>query len=185
MAVPVDLPRMLREYARLDRARTATGLSDRQLERWRQLKDTLDGQLSRGSKGRPPPVRRASLRVPSRLKVSFESVGTFHSSMLTNVSKGGVFVHTDTPLEVGDPVTLRISIEEDATTLEIPGRVVSQNVGPTLGTWEKGMGVVFGEMAPKLREQVDALYERAVEAHARELAEQEQQAEQEVKLGKT
>ena len=160
-----DVPRMLVEYTRLERARSTSGLSAEELQRWKALKERLDRHFSPGSDPTKH-SRRRSVRVPTRMKASFESLGSFRESIMTNLSRGGVFVSTDCPLEMGEKVTLRISIEGEGTTLDVPARVVSTSVQGDFSTQRMGMGVAFLDMDPELRRRVDALYERALEAHA-------------------
>ncbi|UCE87097.1 MAG: PilZ domain-containing protein [Deltaproteobacteria bacterium] len=161
-----DLPRLLREYARLERARTSTGLSPRDLSRWEALKQQLDSHFSPGMKP-DAQNRRASVRVPTRIKARFESLGKLQDSIMTNLSQGGVFINTAYPLEIGENVTIRIDVDEDGSTLEIPGRVVTTRVGSGFATQKMGMGIAFSDMEPDLRQKVDELYERALERQAR------------------
>lgn len=162
-----DLGRLIREYARLERARTETGLTLQEVRRWRALKQQLDRHFSPGAS---PSTRnqRASVRVPTRLQVSFESFGTFQDSIMTNLSRGGMFVSTGMPLEIGDQVQLRIRIEDEDTELEVPCRVVSTSVGRGFDTQRMGMGLAFEQMDASLRTRLDDLYERALRAHAKD-----------------
>lgn len=157
-----DVARMLVEYNRLERARVTSGLSAEELQRWKALKEQLDRHFSPGSDPTKR-SRRDSVRVPTRIKASFESLGSFRDSIMTNLSRGGVFVCTDCPLAIGEKVTLRISVEGEGTPLDVPARVVSTGVQGNFSTQRKGMGVAFLDMDPELRRRVDALYERALE----------------------
>ena len=90
---------------------------------------------------------------------------------MTNLSQGGVFIDTAYPLEIGETVNIRIDIDEDGTSLEIPGRVVSTRIGSRFATQGKGMGIAFTEMEDDVRQKVDELYERALQQQARKAEE--------------
>jgi uncharacterized protein (TIGR02266 family) len=155
-----DLSNLFLEYARLDRQRTRGGLSVAELERWSELKRVLNRQFSPGIKSQHVD-RRDSVRVPTRLACTFNSLDSFQDALITNLSRGGVFIQTQTPLPVGTPIQLRLQIADTGSELEVAGVVVSNNVGPALGTAAKGMGVRFSEEVPEMLKQIDELYERA------------------------
>jgi Tfp pilus assembly protein PilZ len=101
---------------------------------------------------------------------------------MTNLSRGGVFIATDRPAEIGTRLELRIHIEdtgEEIARLElrihiedtgeeidVPGQVVSQNVGPNFESGQCGMGLRFLEMKPEVGRKVEALYERKLKEAA-------------------
>ncbi len=156
-----NISRLFLEYARLDRRRTSRGLSVKQLERWSELKRRLEAQLTPGG---PPkgPERRGSLRVPTRLNCTFESIGTLQKAIITNLSRTGMFISTSAPLPVGAMLDLCILIEETGEEMQVPAKVVSNNVGPSFDVRRTGMGLSFTRELPELTQQLDDLYEAQI-----------------------
>src|SRR5438445_7222968 len=72
----------------------------------------------------------------------FESFDAFIHEYVTNVSRGGVFIKSKTPLPVGTRVNLRFTlIIEDIETIEGTGEVVRVEQDPA------GIGIAFSELA--------------------------------------
>jgi len=72
----------------------------------------------------------------------FESFDAFIQEYVTNISKTGVFIKSQTPLVVGTKVNLRFTvIMDDIETVEGVGEVVRVDSDPP------GMGVVFRELS--------------------------------------
>jgi hypothetical protein len=72
----------------------------------------------------------------------FESFDAFIQEYVTNISKTGVFIKSQTPLAVGTKVNLRFTvIMDDIETIEGIGEVVRVDTDPP------GMGVVFRELS--------------------------------------
>ncbi len=132
-----------------------------ELQRWSVLREQLDHHF-KGVAGRARASERASVRVPTRLRVSFESLGNLEHSFMTNLSQGGMYINPPSPLEIGSRVTVRVRVEETGEILEIPGEVVSNHVGSKFTTGEKGMGICFLEMEQEVRDKLDSLYEHAL-----------------------
>ena len=149
-----------REFIHLDRKRAAAGLTTAEMERWTQLKRAFTKRLTPDAKNRAD--RRESMRVPVKLKVAFETVGALRDSYMTDFSRGGVFIATETPAEIGTSITLRIRIGETGDDVEVPGVVVTQNLGPGLQSTQRGMGVRFSEMPASVRKRIDDLYEQSL-----------------------
>lgn len=153
----MDVGLLFREYVRLDRLR-ASGLSADELHRWRLLKRRLNQHFSPGL----PDERadqRESVRIPARLRVSFSSDGALAQSLMTNLSRRGVFVETEHPLEIGTHLELCIHVERPARDLIVPAQVVSHGIGPDLGV-RHGMGLRLGDLDPEAERQFADLYER-------------------------
>src|SRR2546430_1273380 len=93
----------------------------------------------------------------------FESFDAFIHEYVTNVSRGGVFIKSKTPLPIGTKVNLRFTlIMDDIETIEGTGEVVRVEQEPC------GMGISFSELAPESK----ALIERVLaEVDRRDAAE--------------
>jgi uncharacterized protein (TIGR02266 family) len=153
-----DFSLAFRRFLHLDRKRKAGPLTPGELRRWLKLKRILNQEFT--------PARnfdgldsRESVRVPARVGVSFRDLGELRECLMTNVSRGGVFIVTDDALDIGTRFELRILLEKTGESLDVPVEVVSQNARPDRATFERGMGVRFCEMKPQAREKLDELYE--------------------------
>jgi uncharacterized protein (TIGR02266 family) len=153
---------MFREYMHLERQRTNSELSVSELQRWTELKQMLNQKLQPELKDHHAD-RRESIRVPVHLRVSFDSYGEVSKSLMTNLSRGGLFISTSTPLEIGTRICLRIQINQSETELEVRGEVASINIKPS-GSAGSGMGISFGELTPEQQKAVDELYEHCMQS---------------------
>ena len=96
-------------------------------------------------------------RAGERLTINkeFESFDAFIQEYVTNISRTGVFIKTQTPLAVGTRVNLRFTvIMDDIETIEGVGEVVRVDADPA------GMGVVFRELSTYSRELLEKLLVR-------------------------
>jgi len=83
-------------------------------------------------------------RLGERLTINkeFESFDAFIQEYVTNISRTGVFIKSQTPLAIGTRVNLRFTvIMDDIETIEGVGEVVRTEKDPP------GMGVVFRELS--------------------------------------
>ncbi len=83
-------------------------------------------------------------RAGERLTINkeFESFDAFIQEYVTNISRTGVFIKTQTPLAIGTRVNLRFTvIMDDIETIEGVGEVMRVEKDPP------GMGVVFRELS--------------------------------------
>jgi uncharacterized protein (TIGR02266 family) len=96
------------------------------------------------------PEKRKSNRVT--INKRFDSFDQFVTEYVTNVSGGGVFVKTDTPLPVGTEITLKFAVVlDEIESVEGTGIVVRVERDPP------GMGVVFKELDGYSKELVERL----------------------------
>ncbi len=153
---------VFREYGRLERMREDQGLSVEQLERWTHLKRILAGHFRPGIK-REYADKQSSLRLPSQLRVSFDSYGELRECLMTNISRGGVFVATPNPLPIGTPFSLRIHVEETGETHLLSGEVATVNTGVDMRSEDRGMGIRFTKLEDGQEAIVQRLYGRALD----------------------
>jgi uncharacterized protein (TIGR02266 family) len=161
-----DVQALFREYLRLDRRRRNDALSRRELARWSELKRRLNSTFSPGTS---PELddRRESVRVPANLRVQFGSAGELKACLLTNLSRGGVFLATPAPEPIGTQLRLKIIVQDPPAQIEVGGEVVSHNVGPGFDTHMTGMGVRFIDPDAAARTALGTLYERALDPSAK------------------
>lgn len=124
-----DVAGRFREHVRLDRLQRSAGLSPRDLQRWKLLKRKLNQHFSPGLTTEHADLRE-SVRVPTRIAVSFSSEGELARSLMTNLSRMGVFLGTPHLQEIGTRFELRIHVDDPPRDLAVPVEVVSHNVGP-------------------------------------------------------
>jgi len=89
-------------------------------------------------------VRDGDKRAGDRVTINkeFESFDAFIQEYVTNISRTGVFIKSQTPLAIGTRVNLRFTvIMDDIETIEGVGEVVRTEKDPP------GMGVVFRELS--------------------------------------
>lgn len=85
----------------------------------------------------------------------FESFDAFIQEYVTNISKTGVFIRTQTPLAIGTKVNLHFTVIMDGIeAVEGVGEVVRVETNPS------GMGVVFVELSSYSRGLLDKLLTR-------------------------
>jgi uncharacterized protein (TIGR02266 family) len=154
-----DIVVQFREYIRLDRKHRGEGLEPFELERWARLKRKLGKEFAPELSDERSD-ERGSLRVPARLRVDFASDREFRGQLMTNLSRGGVFVATSYNLPIGTRVELAIHVGPDDRTLEVPTEVVSHNVGPHFEPESRGMGLRFMDANETTHVELDELYER-------------------------
>lgn len=160
--MPSNMPARFREYMALERRRTSDdGISITEYQRWTQLKRMLNQHFQPGVQDSQSD-RRESVRVPARLRVGFDSLGEIRESLMTNVSRGGLFIATPDPLPLGTRLRLQIRIEETGEVMDLEGEVASLNSGPGLLTEELGMGIKFTRLSETEAKAVDNLYERSL-----------------------
>ena len=100
-----------------------------------------------------PESERRDARVT--INKEFESFDAFIQEYVTNISKTGVFVRTQSPLPIGTKVNLCFSVITDTVeTIEGVGEVVRVETNPS------GMGVVFRELSSYSRELLEKLLVR-------------------------
>ncbi len=157
--MPQNMTATFREYMSLERRRSSEQeISIAEYQRWLQLKRILNRHLQPGVLDAHED-RRESVRIPSRLRVGFQSSGNIRESLMTNFSRGGVFVATPEPLSMHSLLELRLSLEESGKELDVQGEVASLNTGPGLTSEEFGMGIRFVRLTEAQAKAIDEMYE--------------------------
>lgn len=157
-----ELQRALDEFRSLNRRRLfgTPPLEVAELERWGELRERL-GEAFAGD-GSASREQRESLRLPTHLKVVFETGDELREAFLENISEGGIFIVTARPLVEGTPVRLRI-VADGLSVFEAPGRVRwTRARGDEIH--RAGMGIEFEQLSDETREQLDSLLAQVVRA---------------------
>ncbi|MGH7438904.1 MAG: PilZ domain-containing protein [Polyangiaceae bacterium] len=92
----------------------------------------------------PGDDRRSSQRHKIALKVDYKRMNTFFADYAKNISKGGTFIKTTKPLDVGTEFMFVLSIPSQADQLRLKGTVM-WTVDEHQATEERppGMGIRF------------------------------------------
>ena len=107
---------------------------------------------------RAPPMRDQRRHHRLTINKEFASIDDFIAEYVTDISRGGVFIRSKSPLPVGTKVTLKFSVMlDDFETIEGEGEVVRVVVDDGDN---QGMGVVFTEITDASQSIIDQLVTR-------------------------
>lgn len=116
----------------------------------------------------PPPNPedlRSSVRAPLKLRVDYERMNSFFADYTKNISKGGTFIKTARPFEVGarcmfsftlPALSEPLVLEGEVTWQRTPEQAAAQNEDP-------GMGIRFVFKDAEAQREFEALVEKMME----------------------
>ena len=109
----------------------------------------------------PPEDLRRSQRAPLKLRIGYEQMNTFFADYTKNISKGGTFIRTDKPLDVGTEFIFALAIPHLSEPLRLRGRVVWTTT-PDRANDESpsGMGIRFQYAQDKERADTEGIVEK-------------------------
>jgi len=105
--------------------------------------------------------RRASQRHPIELKVEYKRLNTFFGDYTKNISKGGTFVRTTKPLEIGTELVFALAIPKLDAPVKLLGKVMW--IIPEEKATEEapaGMGIGFQWSSEKERLAFEEIVEK-------------------------
>ena len=108
--------------------------------------------------------KRGTDRMPIELKVEYKRLNTFLSDYTKNISSGGTFIRTKTPLEIGTEFVFRLVVPTVEQALEIRGVVKwvsDRDDGTDPGM---GMGIEFRFQDDEQRDALKRLVEKLMTA---------------------
>jgi type IV pilus assembly protein PilZ len=113
--------------------------------------------------------RRIATRAAIVLNVEYKRVNTFFADYTRNISKGGTFIRTDRPLQIGTEFVFALTIRNVPEPLKLRGRV-KWVVTPEEATAEQpaGMGIEFLYATDEERRTTESIVEKLM---AQELGE--------------
>ena len=94
-------------------------------------------------------------RVPFCVRVQFRNASSLLVAYSVNLSRGGVFLETEEPVDVGSEVTLQLEVPRAGPVL-LSGRVTWRRERPDRDG-PVGIGVEFDDMVDTLGELIDSL----------------------------
>lgn len=100
--------------------------------------------------------RRRERRLPIRVRVRYADTDEFLADHEANISGYGMYIRTDQPLEVGVRFRLCFDVEGLPRPIETVAEV-RWNHPPGDPYTVAGMGVMFQELAPRDRRDIDEL----------------------------
>ena len=98
--------------------------------------------------------RRRSQRERAEILVRYESVDELFTEFTRDINEGGVFVATETPLGLDEPVELSFELPGGGESIHVTGRVVrvqSKDEGAA------GMAIAFDALDARARSAIDSL----------------------------
>jgi type IV pilus assembly protein PilZ len=105
--------------------------------------------------------RREFLRRPIELQVEYKRLNTFFADYTRNISKGGTFIRTERPLDIGTEFVFALRVPAFEEPLRFVGKV--QWVTPVEGATEEqppGMGIEFVYENDEERLKIEQLVEQ-------------------------
>ena len=108
--------------------------------------------------------RRRELRAPIELRVEYKRVNTFFADYTKNISRGGTFIATDKPLDIGTEFVFALDLPGLTEPLRLRGRVMwTTKVDDSSKANPAGMGIEF-QYDTGEREEKEAAVERLMTA---------------------
>jgi len=109
--------------------------------------------------------RREGSRHAIELKVEYKRLNTFFADYTRNISKGGTFIRTDKPLDIGTEFVFALGIPNLQEPVRLRGRVV-WTTPPERATDASpaGMGIRFQYASAEERQQTEAVVEQLMRA---------------------
>jgi type IV pilus assembly protein PilZ len=103
---------------------------------------------------------RKSERLQHELLVAYRTVDGFITDWAVNISRGGLFINTRTPLALGSVVRLIISLPDAAFPFDLTGRVIRvQPFDPAVDQMA-GMGLEFIDIDEEKMVRLERFVER-------------------------
>jgi type IV pilus assembly protein PilZ len=103
-----------------------------------------------------PADRRESPRHAITLRVDYKRMNTFFADYAKNISKGGTFIRTSKPLDIGTEFVFVLSIPEQTEQLQLRGEVM-WTVDESRADEERpaGMGIRFKFIRDSERQELE------------------------------
>ena len=99
------------------------------------------------------PDKRNGARAPIEIRVEYRTVGSFLSDWVVNISRGGMFIHTKSPLNLGAMVRLVFSLP---FMFDVNAEVKWSQTEPSDRQALPGMGVEFVQIDDRVQKRIDA-----------------------------
>ena len=110
--------------------------------------------------------RRQGLRVPIELKVEYKKLNTFFADYTKNICKGGTFIRTMKPLDIGTIFIFQLAVPKLEQPISLRGEVkwIKREGEPSppgiAEDHDAGMGIRFIYDSPDERSAVEQVVEK-------------------------
>lgn len=106
--------------------------------------------------------RRGEPRAPIELKVEYKRLNSFFADYTRNISRGGTFIKTQRPLDIGTEFVFKLVVPKLEKPLELHGKVqwIVKPEDSADSDREPGMGIGFVYSSEAERQRIDAIVER-------------------------
>jgi uncharacterized protein (TIGR02266 family) len=101
------------------------------------------------------PDRRRSPREHAEIQVQYESIDELFTEFTRDINEGGVFVATESPLALEEPVEMSFQLPGGAESIRVTGRVVRVQTKDEDGA--SGMAIQFDALDANARGAIDRL----------------------------
>jgi type IV pilus assembly protein PilZ len=110
--------------------------------------------------------RTGTARAPIELKVEYKRLNSFFADYTKNISRGGTFIRTDKPLDIGTDFVFKLGVPSLSEPLVLQGKVqwivTPEQVTPGQ---EAGMGIGFIFQSEADRQRVESAVEKLMTHH--------------------
>ena len=103
---------------------------------------------------------RQAERLQHELLVAYKTVDGFITDWAVNISRGGIFINTRHPLNVGTTVKLIISLPDAPFPFDLVGRVTRVNEVNNPSNQVPGMGLEFLDVDDDKRARIERFVQR-------------------------
>jgi uncharacterized protein (TIGR02266 family) len=98
--------------------------------------------------------RRRSQRERVEIQVQYESIDELFTDFTRDINEGGVFVATESPLALDEPVELAFRLPGGVESIHVTGRVVRVQAKDEGAA---GMAIAFDALDARARNAIDSL----------------------------
>lgn len=105
------------------------------------------------------PVRKSE-RLQHELLVAYRTVDGFITDWAVNISRGGIFINTRSPLAMGSIVKLIVSLPDAAFPFDLTGRVIRVNPADPNSDHVAGMGLEFVDVDDEKKSRLARFVDR-------------------------
>ncbi|MHB1846040.1 MAG: TIGR02266 family protein [Deltaproteobacteria bacterium] len=103
---------------------------------------------------------RKAQRLHHEILVAYRTVDGFITDWAVNISKGGLFVNTRSPLPVGSRVRLIVSLPDAAFPFDLQGKVSWVNEFDNASNLVPGMGIEFVDIDDEKKTRIAGFVEK-------------------------
>lgn len=104
--------------------------------------------------------KRRADRLHHELLVAYRTVDGFITDWAVNISKGGIFINTRSPLPVGTTVRLIVSLPDAAFPFDLTGRVARVCEFDNPSNEAPGMGIEFVDVDEDKKNRIERFVDK-------------------------